>query len=58
MRIVSPDHYRFISHVHGGLMKRAVLTVALVALVSGCTSKTDPGEKNFGAAIDAYLGML
>ncbi|HEY0335111.1 MAG TPA: hypothetical protein VGC74_15615 [Stenotrophomonas sp.] len=36
-------------------MKGAVFTVALVALVAGCTSKTDPSEKNFGAALDAYL---
>jgi hypothetical protein len=36
-------------------MKGVALTVALVALISGCTSKKDPSEKNFGAAIDAYL---
>lgn len=36
-------------------MKGTVLAIALIALVSGCTSKTDPGEKNFGAAIEAYL---
>lgn len=36
-------------------MKGTVLTVALVALIASCTSKTDPSEKNFGAAIDAYL---
>lgn len=36
-------------------MKGAVLALALVALVGGCSSKTDPNETNFGAAIKAYL---
>lgn len=36
-------------------MKGTVLSIVLVALVCGCTSKTDPNEKNFGTAIDAYL---
>lgn len=37
-------------------MKPYLLAASLlIAIVSGCSSKTDPNEKNFGAAIAAYL---
>ncbi|MGO1541437.1 MAG: hypothetical protein ACTHZI_01490 [Luteimonas sp.] len=36
-------------------MKSSLAVLSFVALIAGCSSKTDPNEKNFGAAIDAYL---
>jgi len=36
-------------------MKKLLLMVSVLAAVSACSSKTDPNERNFGAAIDAYL---
>lgn len=36
-------------------MKKLLLITSALIAVSGCSSKTDPSEANFGAAIDAYL---
>lgn len=36
-------------------MKKRLLAYPLLAVLAACSSKTDPTEKNFGAAIEAYL---
>lgn len=36
-------------------MKQAILFAFTAIVISGCSSETDPNERNFGAAIDAYL---